>query len=512
MQGQAVVQMANQLPLNPVVKSGANSKNAVTTKSNSSFANEFKNAADNIVDSNATENIEGNVVQDNTQSILSALATLGIPNLAVNNLNAVTNVNGKSEETSSSIDVIMTADGQQTKPDNQSAITAEPLTKENIAQLQNIIKGQADIGVELSLGDKQNNISNNGAKEVVDVNSIVSNVKNSDANVKEPINNTNTVLNALSENISTQQTVPIDKPINSTQQLNNYVEPANNVAMIQAQSSTATNTTINSNAANNQNSAIVATNVVQTTSNVVKNDNIQNGKITKTENDVMVAEDETISPEKVIIPKSQFNDKEQSESSSQQKNSFATITEPTKPEQKNTEITAKNELFAHNISLATKNINVKSTESVEQPLTAAEKMDIPNQIVQQTKLIKGIEDTQMVIKLKPEHLGELTLKFVLDKGAVSASFHSDNQQVRNIIESSLVQLKQELSDQGIKVSHMGVYAGLSDLLSNGQQEQRQSQQTKFKNKKVDLADFEDEVDKVNGVKDVLSEDGVDYRI
>ena len=78
MQGQAVVQMANQLPLNPVVKSGANSKNAVTTKSNSSFANEFKNAADNIVDSNATENIEGNVVQDNTQSILSALATFSI--------------------------------------------------------------------------------------------------------------------------------------------------------------------------------------------------------------------------------------------------------------------------------------------------------------------------------------------------------------------------------------------------------------------------------------------------
>ena len=188
------------------------------------------------------------------------------------------------------------------------------------------------------------------------------------------------------------------------------------------------------------------------------------------------------------------------------------MTEPSKPEQKNTESTVKNELFTHNIDLATKNHVVKGTETVDKLLTTAEKMDIPNQIIQQTKIIKGIEDTQMVIKLKPEHLGELTLKFVLDKGEVSASFHSDNQQVRNIIESSLVQLKQELSDQGIKISHMGVYAGLGDLLSNGQQEQRQNQQTKFKNRKVDLADFEDEIDKVNGIKDVLSEDAVDYRI
>ena len=182
------------------------------------------------------------------------------------------------------------------------------------------------------------------------------------------------------------------------------------------------------------------------------------------------------------------------------------------PTVQKSETISSNDIFAHNLEVSNKAVNTSGVEQVEKQLTTTEKMDIPNQIIQQTKVIKGIEDTQMVIKLKPEHLGELTLKFVLDKGAVSASFHSDNQQVRSIIESSLVQLKQELADQGIKISHMGVYAGLGDLLSNGQQEQRQSQQAKTKNRKADVTDFEDEVDKITNIKGVLSEDSVDYRI
>ena len=202
----------------------------------------------------------------------------------------------------------------------------------------------------------------------------------------------------------------------------------------------------------------------------------------------------------------------QNQSSAQSKQSFSGMMEQLTPTVQKSETISSNDIFAHNLEVSNKAVNTSGVEQVEKQLTTTEKMDIPNQIIQQTKVIKGIEDTQMVIKLKPEHLGELTLKFVLDKGAVSASFHSDNQQVRNIIESSLVQLKQELADQGIKISHMGVYAGLGDLLSNGQQEQRQSQQAKTKNRKADVTDFEDEVDKITNIKGVLSEDSVDYRI
>lgn len=102
--------------------------------------------------------------------------------------------------------------------------------------------------------------------------------------------------------------------------------------------------------------------------------------------------------------------------------------------------------------------------------------DIPRQIVDQVRLIQRGQDSTMVIKLNPEHLGELTLRVsVTGNGAVHASFHSDNATVRGIIENTMVQLKQELQAQGLKVENVGVYAGLSD----GQLPQSQDQQSLY---------------------------------
>lgn len=151
--------------------------------------------------------------------------------------------------------------------------------------------------------------------------------------------------------------------------------------------------------------------------------------------------------------------------------------------------------------------------SPETPETMA-KYNIPDQIIEQAKLIKTAEDTQMVIKLRPEHLGELTLKVTVEHGVVSATFHSDNANVRSMIEASLLQLRQELTAQGIKVDNVGVYSGLGDFLSNGQNQAQGDQRgAKSKNKKIDLADFADEAEKLNPTgTDNASSDGVDYRI
>ena len=99
--------------------------------------------------------------------------------------------------------------------------------------------------------------------------------------------------------------------------------------------------------------------------------------------------------------------------------------------------------------------------------------EIPRQIVEQARLLRTLNDTQMIIRLKPEHLGELTLRVAVGSdGAVQASFHSDNAHVRSVIENSLVQLRQELNTQGIKVDRVGVYTGLVD----GQMPQGQGQE------------------------------------
>lgn len=137
---------------------------------------------------------------------------------------------------------------------------------------------------------------------------------------------------------------------------------------------------------------------------------------------------------------------------------------------------------------------------------------VASQIVDQARLISGQKNTEMIIQLKPEHLGELTLKVTVESGVVSASFHSNNSEVRNIIEASLPQLKQELSNQGLKIDNVDVYAGLGDFFSNGQHESRQKPEVKVQNKKIE-EDFLDALDDSTSVVESSSEgSGVDYRI
>ena len=163
----------------------------------------------------------------------------------------------------------------------------------------------------------------------------------------------------------------------------------------------------------------------------------------------------------------------------------------------------------------------KMSAEVNQTQNMQEDFDVPKQIVEQARLLRRGEDTQMVIKLHPDHLGELTLKVsVSANGAVNASFHSDNAQVRAIIENTLVQLKQELNNQGLKVDNVDVYAGLTDgQLPQGegqqawQQNQRHSSNGSIRNL-GDVADYGEETENIAvGVQGTAeAADGVDYRV
>lgn len=160
----------------------------------------------------------------------------------------------------------------------------------------------------------------------------------------------------------------------------------------------------------------------------------------------------------------------------------------------------------------------------EVPMTPQKDYEVARQIVEQARLLRMPEQTEMVIRLKPEYLGELTLKVsVAASGAVNAAFHTDNAAVRTIIETSMIQLKQELQAQGLKVDNVGVYAGLSDSsLMNGQQDsnayyaqQGRQGSSQGRDAQQALASFEEEqqvLAAAAGRSDVLAQDGVDYRI
>ena len=497
MQGQVVMQMTNQVAVNQPTKVAVNAKTGNNANSNNagSFASEFKNAADNISESNLGEA----VTEQNVVNILNVLAPIGLTNLIVNNLNAPVTESVKQQGIAE-IGVVSAVPSTAQVQTNNFLLPSNNLNSEGSVE----IKGQVDNNVELPLVDLKND------KEIIQT------VQN-----KIP---TNQVAVAISSVLTQQATSAEIATLKPTQLPNNLQSSAENNVQISDETAVKVPMVAENIApiTVNKSNDVVKNNIVASvdpvvTSTVASQDKINTTNTTNTTNTIAGTKDNQIknvdtvdSQASAVNP--QVKPQGQNQSSAQSKQSFSGMMEQLPPTVQKSETISSNDIFAHNLDVSNKAVNTTGVEQVEKQLTTTEKMDIPNQIIQQTKVIKGIEDTQMVIKLKPEHLGELTLKFVLDKGAVSASFHSDNQQVRNIIESSLVQLKQELADQGIKISHMGVYAGLGDLLSNGQQEQRQSQQAKTKNRKADVTDFEDEVDKITNIKGVLSEDSIDYRI
>ena len=157
------------------------------------------------------------------------------------------------------------------------------------------------------------------------------------------------------------------------------------------------------------------------------------------------------------------------------------------------------------------------------PAAPQKDYEVAKQIVEQARLLRMPDETQMFIRLKPEHLGELTLKVsVAASGAVNAAFHTDNASVRAIIETSMIQLKHELQAQGLKVDNVGVYAGLGDhSMMNGQQDadahyaQHGGQgSSQGRDTQQALASFEEEQQALaaGAQQGVLAQDGVDYRI
>ena len=126
---------------------------------------------------------------------------------------------------------------------------------------------------------------------------------------------------------------------------------------------------------------------------------------------------------------------------------------------------------------------------------ARETYNVPQQIVEQAKLLQRGTDSQMIIKLNPEHLGQLSLKVSVNgNGGVTATFHTDNAQVRAILETTMTQLKQQLDEQGIKVDNVEVHTGLPDgqlPQDQGQQGFYQQQGQQVRSHQADLQDFEE---------------------
>ena len=81
---------------------------------------------------------------------------------------------------------------------------------------------------------------------------------------------------------------------------------------------------------------------------------------------------------------------------------------------------------------------------------------IMKQIVNHVNIVIGKEVTSMELQLHPESLGKLDLQVALKDGRLVAEFRTENEAVKNVIESQMIQLKETLEAQGLKVASVEV--------------------------------------------------------
>lgn len=108
--------------------------------------------------------------------------------------------------------------------------------------------------------------------------------------------------------------------------------------------------------------------------------------------------------------------------------------------------------------------------------------NVLEQIVKNAELILKQNTSEMKIQLQPEFLGKVTIKIMLEDGAITAKFITDSHQVKHLLDSNLNTLRQSLETQGMKVEKTEVNVQLSNGgMFDGSQGERQDlwQQHKF---------------------------------
>ncbi len=85
--------------------------------------------------------------------------------------------------------------------------------------------------------------------------------------------------------------------------------------------------------------------------------------------------------------------------------------------------------------------------------------EVVNQLVERVRITAGGTVNEVRMTLRPEHLGDVTLKVITENGLVTAQFTAENQRVKEIIESNFNNLKTVLQDQGLNISGLSVSVG-----------------------------------------------------
>ena len=179
--------------------------------------------------------------------------------------------------------------------------------------------------------------------------------------------------------------------------------------------------------------------------------------------------------------------------------------------------TSESTVFA--LPAQTKDMALKKISFSEQIVKIEDTKELVDKMVEQARLTQKPGMSEMVIRLRPQNLGEMTIRIIAESGgAITASFHSNNAEVRGILQESLPNIKQELSNSGLKVNDVGVYAGLGDFSSFAGHEQRSAQENivsrmgAVNGRSREEQELLDEFQQARNGENQNNDGGVDYRV
>ena len=88
-----------------------------------------------------------------------------------------------------------------------------------------------------------------------------------------------------------------------------------------------------------------------------------------------------------------------------------------------------------------------------------EQIDVIRQISEKVDINLFEDKSEMIIKLKPDHLGKVTVEIAVENGNITAKFLAESQKVKEILESNMQDLKDHLAKQGMMIQDLSVSVG-----------------------------------------------------
>lgn len=154
-------------------------------------------------------------------------------------------------------------------------------------------------------------------------------------------------------------------------------------------------------------------------------------------------------------------------------------------------------------------------QGLEEDISAVQIID---QIVEAAKITLNQEVTSMELMLNPESLGKINMTVSIKEGIVTASLTAQNEAAKEVIESQLVMLKENLNNQGIKVEAVEVTveshafeANTDQGQNNGFNEQREQTQKKssrpLRLDSLESLDMDDLTEEERIVMDMMASEG-----